>query len=133
MTSSALAAKAMILSIEGDPMAETRNFTLHLTADTIDTTSRDSDWKRESLQGFQGWSIDFDGLFISGDPAKKCLMAHWEDRTFATVSVILTDANSVTYTGEAILTDFSLDGAYEDAETASGSLQGTGALSISVS
>jgi len=133
MTSSALAAKAMTLSIEGTALAETRTFTLHLTTDQIDTTSRDTNWKRESIQGFQSWSIDFDGLFISANVGKKFLLAHWEDRSPATLSVILTDANSVTYTGEAILTDFSLDGAYEDAETASGSLQGTGALALSAS
>lgn len=133
MASSALAAKAMTISIEGCTLAETRSFSLHLTTDTIDTTSRDTTWKREYLTGFQGWSIDFDGLFISGDPAKKVLMDHWDNRTTPALTVILTDANSITYTGEAILTDYSLDGPYEDAETASGTLQGTDALTISVS
>ena len=133
MASSALAAQAMTLSIEGDPLGETRTFSLHLTSEPTDVTSRDSAWFREYLDGHRGWTIDFDGLFISSDPAKKVLMEIWENRTFASLTVILTDANSVTYSGEAILTDYSLDGAYEDAEQASGSLQGTGALAISVS
>ena len=133
MTSSAVAAQSMTLSIEGDPLGESRTFSLHLTADTIETTSRDSSWKREYLHGLQGWSIDFDGLYIYDDPAKKCLYEAWENRTFATLTVILTDADAVTYQGECILTDYTLDGAYDDAETASGSLQGTGALAISAS
>jgi predicted secreted protein len=81
----------------------------------------------------RGWTIDFDGLFIYNDVAKKVLLNHFSDQSPAAITAIVTMPDTATYTGECILTSMDFTGPYEDALTISGTLQGTGELTVSVS
>jgi len=124
---------SMTLKFEGCALANSRSFTLNMGQDLMDVTSRSSSQWSESLLARRNWSIDFDGLWIYNDPAKKVLMAHFEDKTPVSITVVATMPDGATYTGEAYLTSYSVSAPYEDALTASGSLQGTAGLTISVS
>lgn len=54
----------------GKVLAGQRNASLSRSAESIDSTSKDTEgyWK-ESLQGFKEWSIDCDGAYVESDEA----------------------------------------------------------------
>jgi len=131
--SSAVTGKSMTMSVEGALLAESQNFAIHFSANTIDVTNRDSSWHGEYLVGRDEWTVDFDGLFIYNDLAKKYLQYYWSDRTPATLTIVITMPDTSTYTGEAILTSLDYEGPFEDALKLSGSLQGTAVLTASAS
>jgi predicted secreted protein len=122
----------MTLAVEADPLGESRDFSLVLDQGEIDVTSRDSARWGEQLSGRRGWTVNFDHLYITGDPAKKTILAHYEDGSPATLTVLITVATQ-TFTAEANLASYTMNVPYEGAVEASGTLHGTGALTISVS
>jgi predicted secreted protein len=125
--------KLMTLTIEGDALANTRNFTLTGNQDTIDTSNRDGDSWREFIIGLKEWSIDFDGLYIYSDVAYAILMEHYSTGTPASLTCIITMPDSDTFSGECTLETFSLTGPFDEVLTLSGTLKGTGALADTVS
>lgn len=133
MASSGVSGYSFSLTIEGDALGGSRNFTLNLGQGVIDTTARDSSQWRELLAGTREWSIDFDGLYVYNDLAKKYLLNHWSTQTPATLTIVLTDANSVTYTGECYIESLTVTAPYEDAAAFSGTLRGTSSLALSAS
>lgn len=133
MTTNAVIGKNMTLSVEGDLMAEAQSFALHFSSATIDVTSKDSDNWGDFLQGRKEWTIDFSGLYIYNDVAKKCLQAHFISGVPAALSVIITMPDGATFTGEVVLESMDYEGPAEEALTISGSLKGKGALQASIS
>lgn len=122
------------LSIEGSLLAESQNFSLTLNQALIDLTNRDTSFWQNSISGRRDWAVDGDGLYISGDLAKKYLQYHYTNRSPATLTLILTLADgTITMTGEAILTNLTFPGPHEDAATITFSLSGTDALTASAS
>jgi len=133
MTTAAVTGKNMSLSIEGDLMAEAQSFALHFAQSSIDVTSKDSDNWGDFLQGRKEWSIDFSGLYIYNDVAKKCLQDHFILGTPASLTVIITMPDGATFSGEAVLESMDYEGPTEEALTISGSLKGRATLTASVS
>jgi TP901-1 family phage major tail protein len=133
MTTAAVTGKLMTLSIEGDLMAENQSFALHFAGASIDVTSKDSDNWGEFLQGRKEWSIDFNGMYIYNDVAKRALQAHFLTGTPADLDIIITMPDGATFTGSAVLESMDYEGPAEEALTISGSLKGRGALTPSVS
>jgi predicted secreted protein len=123
----------MTLSVEGDLMAEATSFALHFSQAQIDVTSKDSNLWGDFLGGRKEWTVDFSGMYIYNDVAKKCIQAHFIDGSPATLTLIITMPDSATYTGEAVLVSMDYEGPAEEALTISGSLKGQGALTASVS
>lgn len=122
------------LSIEGSLLAESQTFNLTLNQAIIDLTNRDTSFWQNSIAGRRDWAVDGDGLYISGDLAKKYLQYHYTNRSPATLTVILTLADgTITMTGEAILTNLTFPAPHEDAATITFSLSGTDALTPSAS
>jgi predicted secreted protein len=132
MSSSAVEGRACTLTLEGDALAESRDFSLSLTQADYDKTSRDSNRIGEYGVARRDWSVSGSGLYIAADVAKKCLVNHWSSGSPAAITVLIT-IGSQTMTGEAIVTDLSVDVPYEDAVGWSFSLKGTGALTVSAS
>ena len=133
MATAAVSGINMTLTIEGDPLGESRSFTIRFAQSLIDATSRDSAQWGESILGRREWTIDFEGLYIYNDVAKKCLLNHYSAKSPAQLTCVITMPDTATYTGECYLTSMDFAGPYEDALTISGSLQGTGAIAVSVS
>ena len=120
------------LSIEGALLAENQGFTFTGNQGTIDLTNRDSNWWAEFLPGIRDWEISGDGLYIYTDLAKKKLQTHYFTRTPATLTCILTLADgAATFTGECILTNFTLPAPPHDKAGYTFTLKGTGALTPS--
>ncbi len=122
------------LSIEGDALAENRNFNLTLNQAIIDTTNRDTSWWQTSLAGVRDWEISGDGLYIFDDLAYRKLLYHFTNRSPATLTCILTLADgAITVTGECILTSLTEAMPHDAEGTMSFTLKGTGVLTPSAS
>jgi len=133
MTTAAVTGKNMTLSVEGDLMAEAQSFALHFAQSLIDVTSKDSDSWGDFLGGRKEWTVDFSGLYIYNDVAKRAIQAHFITGTPATLTLIITMPDGQTFTGEAVMESMDYEGPAEEALTLSGSLKGQGVLTPSVS
>lgn len=138
MTTGAVSGQSITLSVDGDLLAGSKNYSLSFNQATIDVTSRDDTFQAAMLAGRRDWTIDIDALYVYTDVAKKFLTMNVNQglagaTTDASVAVIITTAAAVTYTGAAIVTSFALAMPAEDAVTYTCSLQGTGALTMSAS
>ena len=122
------------LVLEGSAVAESQNFSLHFGQALVDMTNRDSNYWRQLLSSTREWSITGDGLYIYNNVAKKVLVAHWNTRTPATITVLFTFADgAVTASGEAYLESLDFPNAYDGPATISFTLQGTDVLTLSES
>lgn len=133
MTTNSASGLTMTLTAEGDVLGGAKSITLSFSQATIDVTSADSAREGEYLAGRRDYTIDVDALYIYNDVAKKVLQAHIVDGTPATVTVIVTMPDSATYTGEGIVTSLVYTGPFEDAVTATASIQITDGLTASTS
>lgn len=103
-----------------------RGATLNRSAETMETTSKDSDDFKEFEYGFKEWSLDADGLFVVDDAGFAAL----EDAymTSEKVKVQVAMPSGIKYSGMAIISDFGLEFPYDDMTTYSATLQGSGVL-----
>lgn len=134
MASSAVRGQSMTISIDGESLGESRDFSLTMDQGEIPIGSRDSSRWGEFLSGTRGWTITFDHLYITSDVAKKNILEHY-DSTSATppdLDIIIT-VSSQTFTGSGNLTSYTLNFPYEGAVEASGTIKGSSTLTISVS
>lgn len=115
----------------GNVLAGQRNASLKRTADSIDSTSKDTAgfWK-ESLQGFKSFSIDADGCFIESDAAYATLENAFLNST--NVDVYIELPSGTQYKGNCTIKEFSLEFPYDSLSTYKLSLDGSGALTTVV-
>lgn len=116
----------IIISIGDNVLGGQRNATLNRSSETIDVTNKVSGGWTESLTSVKSWSIDCDGIFVVDDTALDAIETAFLNSTI--VDVKIADA-SWGYVGKAVITDFPIEAAYDDAATYSLTLTGTGALS----
>lgn len=134
MPTSGVTGVLMTLSIEGQALAESQDFSLSQNQEEVDLTNRDSAWWKESTPGQRDWEISGGGLYIYNDAARQLLDWHWHDRTPSFLTIIVTMADgSVTKTGEAYITNITYEGPFAGAAAISFSIRGTHALTISAS
>ncbi|MEB6213526.1 phage major tail protein, TP901-1 family [Enterococcus casseliflavus] len=107
-------------------VAGQRGASLSRDAETMDSTSKDSQGWNENLSGFKSWSIDSDGLLVEDDAGYLALEdAYMEGEP---VIISLTTASGNKYEGKAIVTSLPLDAPYDDLATYEVTFTGTGAL-----
>lgn len=111
----------------GKVLAGQKNASLSQSAETIDSTSKDTagNWT-ESVPGFKSWSIDAEGAYVLDDAAYQTLQTAFLNSE--NVDVYLEFPSGLKYEGNATITDFSLDFPYDDLTTWSMSFTGNGAL-----
>lgn len=132
MTTAAISGQALTLSIGGDLLAGSRNFSISFSQATIDTTSRDDAFQGAYIAGRRDITIDVDALYVYSDVAKKILLTNVNSGSPA-ISAVLTMPDGATFTGSVIVTSLALAAPAEDAVTYTASLQVNGALTISAS
>lgn len=130
--SSAIRGDTVTLTIGGDVIAESRDFSLSFDVGDIDVTSRDSSRTAEFLVGRYGWTISGNALYIAADVAKKVMLNQITAASPSAFGVIMT-IGSQTFTGKAVVTSFEISAPYEGAAEYSFSLKGSGALTVSAS
>ena len=134
MPSSGVTGSLCTLSIEGQALAESREFTLSQGQQEIDLTNRDSSWWQESTPGIRDWTISGSGLYIYNDAAAQLLDWHWHDRTPSFLTIIITMSDgTVTKTGECYVTNITKPGVHDAEATVTFTLRGTHELDISAS
>lgn len=104
---------------------------LSRSANTIDTTDKNSGGWAESMAGVKSWSIDCDGFVVLGDASLTALHTAFDSRTTIDIEVRVgadNDATGYTYTGKVVITDFPEEYAQDDAVTYKLSLQGASPL-----
>lgn len=107
-------------------VAGQRGASLSRDAETMDTTSKDTDGWNESIAGFKSWSIEADGLFTENDEGYLALETAYMNGD--TVLINLTTPSGGKYEGNAIITSFPLEASYDDVATYELSFTGTGEL-----
>ena len=122
-------ATALVLSINGSPVAHATGGTLNINQDLLDATSKDSNRWKEQIKGARDWSIDIEGLI---DYTASFGVDELADMIISGVSAEIAFATSETgdtkYTGTVDLSGLSQDAPAEGLATFSGSLVGTGVL-----
>jgi TP901-1 family phage major tail protein len=113
----------------GKVLAGQKNASLKRSADSIDATSKDTagNWK-ESLAGFKEWSVDCDGAFVESDVAYGLLETAFLNSE--NVDIYIEMRSGTKYSGNASITDFSLEFPYDDLVTYKIALQGSGELAV---
>lgn len=106
-----------------------KDATLSISADTLETTTKDTgDW-RTYLSGLKQWSLTCDGLYIENDAAQIALWNAFQNAQEVTVT--LSKPTSFTAAGQAVITSIEYGAAMEDALTFNVEFQGTGPLTVS--
>jgi len=104
-----------------------QNATLSETADTMETTNKQSSNYREFDYSLNSWTISADGVLILDDVAYAALVDAMRGQE--KVKVRVKESATKALEGFAIVTSRDLDAPYDDVATYSVELQGTGALS----
>lgn len=105
---------------------------LNRSAETIDITNKLSGGWSSAMAGLKSWTIDGEGFISLGDDGQDKLELAYENREkiYAEIRVGASeDATGVTYTGEAVITDLSMEFSQDDAVTFSVALAGASPLS----
>lgn len=121
----------LLVYVGSNAIAGTRSFTLNLSQDTPDATTKDSEGWKEVIEGLREWSVDFDGLFdATATEGFEERMDAIIDRDGSVTLKMSTEESGDTYwTGSAVMSNMTLDAPMEDVVSFSGTFVGNGALS----
>jgi TP901-1 family phage major tail protein len=119
----------VLVKIGTSPIGGQTGASLSRSADTIETTDKSATGKfRSYIAGFKEWSVDCDAFVVLNDTAQDAIETAFNDGSEVTVELIVGDSK---YSGNALVTDLSMEFSMDDAVTYSLSLQGTGELTVS--
>ena len=122
-------------------VAFAQNCTININHSPREITNKESGGYKEILEGLRDFSIDVDGAYAWTDASGTALANGADDLvnsnilTRATVDFIFGDTQAtsdVSYSGSGYITSISLTGGTEDTATYSLTIEGTGALTQTV-
>jgi len=122
-------------------VAFAQNCTLNVNHSPREITNKESSGYKEILEGLRDFSIDVDGAYAWTDASGTALTNGADDLvnsnilTRASVDFIFGDTGAtsdVSYSGSGYITSVSLTGGTEDTATYSLTIEGTGALTQTV-
>ena len=106
---------------------------LEITQDSIEITCKDTDWKTY-LSGEKGWTMPFE---VIKDETAASVQSEIMTNVLGTgvevdVAIVYAPAGAIAsgWKGKAIITSYSMSFPKNEAPTASGTLQGSGALTV---
>lgn len=136
---SKIAGVDVLLKVKKDnkliPVGGQTGASLSRSASTISTSDKTSGGWETSMVGLKSWGIESEGFVVLGDEGQDLLEQAFEDRETVFAEIRLgEDSNEkgITYTGEAVITEFSNEFAQDDAVTFSLSLEGASPLARTV-
>lgn len=103
-----------------------RGLTLDRSSDEIDTSDKTSSGWKSFLQGLKEWTLEVEACIETSDSGRQTVESAYNNDTRLDIAVQLSGSNI--YRGYANVTQFSLEGPYDDAWTGSITLKGDGAL-----
>ena len=107
-------------------VAGQRGAELSRSADTFDSTSKDSEGWKDNEAGLKEWSIETDGLLIEDDEGYQALEEAFMNSE--KVKVQFASKTGAKYSGMAVVTSFPISAPYDDLVTYTCSLTGAGKL-----
>ena len=124
--------KSLIITTEVAATPTTVGFqteaTISMSRDPVDVTAKSDDWATFLAGDFGNWTVEGSSHF---DPSDTTHDQMWTDiSTGATSEITVTDGTE-TYSGEAFVTSWQIEGSQESPIGLSYSLQGSGALTKS--
>ena len=126
-----LLSKTASITYGGVTIVKLTGWTLEVNKEIVDITNLDSDGWKEALVDLKSFSISFDGVTTrTGTGDYEELLVDMLATDTAVAVTIADTAASTTISGSAFLTSMPLTGAVGDKQTFSGTLEGTGALTI---
>ena len=117
------------VTIAGNAIVSTRNFSVDITADTIETSTMGTD-VRTYVKGMSSWSGSADIYFNTADVQSDFLATGGAvgNAPVAVKFYVVQDAsNDVVFTGSGIVTGYSVKSSMDGLVEATVSIQGTGA------
>lgn len=107
-------------------VAGQRGATLNRSADTLETTNKDTEGWKDFETAYKEWSIDADGLYVSDDNAYQVIEQAFMNSE--RIMVQMATPSGEKYQGEAVITDLPIEAPYDDMATYSVTIQGSGKL-----
>jgi predicted secreted protein len=124
-------------------VAFAQNGSLNINHSLREITNKESAGWKESLEGLRDWSVDLDGAYAWTDASGSALTNGADDllntylltRTALTIKFgnVTGATGDIVYSGSVYLTSFSVSAGTEDTATYSLSLEGTAAITQTVS
>jgi predicted secreted protein len=130
-----LLSKNITIKYAGEAIARLTGYSLEINKETVDITSFDSAGWKEFLVDLKEWNISFDGIVVrqSAADSKKDyeeLLNELITNDSAVALVIEDSSTAVNISGNGFLTGLPLSGSLGDKQTMSGTIQGTGVLTV---
>ena len=119
------------VSVGGVALLATRNFSVDTTADTIETSTMGTD-VRTYVKGMSSWSGSADVYFDTSETPPALTAGLVGGAAVAVKFYLLQDAtNDFVFTGNGIITGYSVKSSMDGLVEATISIQGTGAVAFS--
>ena len=127
-----LLSKTVSITYGGVAIAKLTGWSLEVNKETVDITNLDSAGWKEFLVDLKDWSISFDGIVTRTGTGDYEELLQDMIATDTAVAIIISDSAAATndISGSGYITSLPLTGAVGDKQTFSGSIQGTGALTV---
>lgn len=103
--------------------------TLNRSMNVIETTDKTSGGWVTKVGGIKEWSVECEAFMVIGDAGYKALSDAFKNRSEIDVEMATgVGTGHITFTGKALISDFPMEMAQDDAVTFSITLEGTGEL-----
>ena len=126
MAISGVKVKVYIVGENNEILGGQRGATLNRSAETLDSTTKESDGWQENEAGNKSWGIDADGIYVADNSAYTRLEEAYLNSSH--IGVYLELPSGTKYVGRAIITDLPIEAPYDDLVTYSVTLTGSGSL-----
>ena len=116
----AINASSVKLTIGGSDVDGLQSVSLSMSADLIDVTVKNNSGRADYISGLKSATLDFEGLVdFAHTNGVEALFTAKDGRT--SIAWVVTDTSN-TYSGNGIITDFSVSAPMEDAASYSGTI-----------
>jgi len=99
--------------------------TINRSMEVIETTDKTSNGWVTKIGGIKDWSVEMDAFMVISDAGYLELSNAFKNRSLVDVE---TEIGGITYTGQALISDFPIEANQDDAVTFSVTLEGSGEL-----
>jgi len=119
----------LLAYVGGVAVGQSKDFSISIDSDMIDATTKDSNKWKEFLAGDKGWTADVEALvdFAQSEGFSECF-SDVTNGTKITVKFGTEVTGDARWTGDAYVSNLSLNAPMNDVVSYSFSLQGTGSL-----
>lgn len=120
----------VLMYYNNEVIAGQRNSTINVTADTLDTTSKDSNGWKTSLSGLREWSTNLETIEFSGDAGKQQAVLTKKAFSGETIDVKIVVPGKFVMSGSAAIISKETTADYSDISKGNYELRGADAPTV---